>query len=345
MRRRFPSRNHSGAVASVELSRGGYTVVQVLVVVAILGLLAALTLSAVQQARGALRRADCGNRLRQIALANASYEAAFGWFPAHSYLVGSVHPSGHYDEDGRPLHFVTKISGMTNLLPYLDRGDLYDQLRSLEVAWGQPLYGQPVTAFRCPADPRRLQGGGNCNYRMNGGSTANLGHWLRADTAPAPNGPFRIGTSMRPGQVVGGLSHTAGFSERLLGDGDDHVVDPIRDALWVGSPQALSDADGELLRCAAVKPIAEPNRHCSTHGLSWLVIGLNHTAYNHVDTPMADRTDCLEGELSTASYGTATATSGHGDGVNVALLDGGVRWVGASIDRSLWRTSGSVTTD
>ena len=62
-------------------SRFGFTVIELLVVIGIIGILFALALPAVQSAREAARRIDCSNRLRQLTLATHLHHDARGYFP------------------------------------------------------------------------------------------------------------------------------------------------------------------------------------------------------------------------------------------------------------------------
>ena len=68
----------------VETPRDGFTLVELLVVITIIGILIALLLPAVQQAREAARRAQCMNNMAQIGIALHNYEAAHEVFPPGS---------------------------------------------------------------------------------------------------------------------------------------------------------------------------------------------------------------------------------------------------------------------
>jgi prepilin-type N-terminal cleavage/methylation domain-containing protein/prepilin-type processing-associated H-X9-DG protein len=97
--------------------RAGFTLVELLVVITIIGILIALLLPAVQAAREAARRMQCGNNLKQIALAVHGFAEQNGCFPQGEFgsEVGGVHNTG--------------AMWSAFVIPFLEQQALYDALK------------------------------------------------------------------------------------------------------------------------------------------------------------------------------------------------------------------------
>jgi len=114
--------------APVGRGDSGFSLVELLVVIGIIGILVALTLPAIQMAREAARRSQCSNNLKQLVLASHQFHEAYGRFPP-GYLgpkpqgIGSPEQWGGWG--GRQW-----VSCLVFLLPYLEMNALYRQMDS-----------------------------------------------------------------------------------------------------------------------------------------------------------------------------------------------------------------------
>jgi prepilin-type N-terminal cleavage/methylation domain-containing protein/prepilin-type processing-associated H-X9-DG protein len=96
--------------------RSGFTWVELLVVIVIIGVLVALLLPATECARESARRVQCMNNQKQIALAMLNYEAKHGCFPGYVNRVG---------EDAKGATILG--SWVVSLFPYMEQGKLWKE--------------------------------------------------------------------------------------------------------------------------------------------------------------------------------------------------------------------------
>jgi len=131
-----------------QTNRAGFTLVELLAVIAIIGLLIGLLLPAIQSAREAARRTQCTNNLKQFGLAFLNFESQNKAFPA-----------GLSAELQGPLTTVKKghMHGvMIDLLPFLEEGGIdaqYDHREMFYSPVNAAAITQPLSIALCPSSP------------------------------------------------------------------------------------------------------------------------------------------------------------------------------------------------
>ncbi len=130
----------------------GFTLVELLVVITIIGMLMALLMPAVQAARESARKAKCMNHQKQVSLAALNFEACNGRFPGFKNALNG-----------------SDVSWVVMLFPYLDRAKLWESWANLPA--GDPGEKKPVyiKVLVCPSDPGEALSAGDapCSYVCN----------------------------------------------------------------------------------------------------------------------------------------------------------------------------------
>lgn len=286
--------------------RGGVTLVELIVVIAVLGLLAALLLPAVQYARESSRRLECSSRLRQLGLAFHTYHDTHAVLP----------PVGR------------DVSPQRRLLPFA----------GVEFVWNPT--ASPAL-LRCPSDG---QSPSAINFAINAGivdpvSGQPAGGICASDYFPLRLSDVTDGTSTtcafsewiagrgdnRPDPLIGvfGVPNADRSEPRSLIFG---IVLPPRTAVSYVQAEQLCDATD-----VATAPVYENSR-----GMIWARTSLQeHILYLHILAP--NRPSCFYPSQVAGNV----PSSQHARGVNCVFVDGHVRFVSENIDRQVWRSLGT----
>jgi prepilin-type N-terminal cleavage/methylation domain-containing protein/prepilin-type processing-associated H-X9-DG protein len=336
----------------------GFTLIEMLVVIAIIGVLAALLLPAVQMAREAARRVRCTNNLKQLGLASANYESAYSIIPMFEPSWSTTSENGLF-------------SGFARLLPFLEQDGLYNEVNFSLPGSDVPAAGGDVavlenrtaaqmklTVFLCPSDGqpnRRVPDMGDNSYCANYGVPQivvnHVNGYASVAFIPPPSAPagfFRNQSAVvKNKSFVDGFSKTAAFSERLMNPGAVLPrLDPRR--LYYELVRPASQADWKLPILADICHAAAATVDYSDRlGGSWLS---GDARFGNMFTVLMTPNSKSCSDVSSAGgFGLyfasgdtgVTPSSNHPGGVNVAMADGSVQWIGDSIDRQAWWAMGT----
>ncbi len=159
------------------MQRRGFTLVELLVVIAIIGILIGMLLPAVQQVREAGRRIQCGNNLRQSAIALLNFESANMKFPS-GHLVNhewffhelDVAPGGYREDIDSPQRRFCNFlnppndgmfwSWMVRVAPFMEVDNITALANLEECPWwqlqenGKTVNSISVPTYICPSETR-----------------------------------------------------------------------------------------------------------------------------------------------------------------------------------------------
>ncbi len=338
-------------------ARPGFTLVELLVTITVIGILIALLLPAVQSARESARRMQCTNNLKQIGLALHNYHLANGAFPCGDQ--GRKYPGGRWLGWG-----CWPMGTLPYLLPFLEQGTVYDRIdftidpcndgdygtQNLYFSGNGPAFRQRISSLLCPSDGQSFQphisgplvaGFGLTSYQANFGTKWNYQN--------VSDGPFFILSATRLASISDGTSHTAAFSEHAQRSDDVSRINStfhLRDFFQRPTDTSANQLDLEQWCEAQGRQSSLTYAHQGTLYF-W---SIDHRGYRHVLRP--NHCYCYEYRGGTEHvYGPSVGhyphfvnppTSLHPGGVNVLLCDGSVGFVIETIDESTWRGLGTI---
>jgi prepilin-type N-terminal cleavage/methylation domain-containing protein len=236
----------------------GFTLVELLVVIAVIGMLTALLLPAIQASREAARRMNCSSNLKQIGIGLHMHHDARRQLPAG--WQGRNLTTGMPDPLGEP-----GWGWAVGILPYLEEGSIANYVcpnRSIAASENAQARVQTIALFRCPTDrgrdtftwkPDRPPSGGWTNLDL---ATANyVGVFGTQDIhicgqlAPGQqcvsDGVFYHNSAVTFQQITDGLSRTFMVGER---------ASKLEYSTWVGAPPGDECAPGLVLGSASYPP-------------------------------------------------------------------------------------------
>jgi prepilin-type N-terminal cleavage/methylation domain-containing protein/prepilin-type processing-associated H-X9-DG protein len=276
------SRNYSSLKA-----RRAFTLVEVLVVIAIIGLLLALILPAIQKVREAANRMSCANKLKQLALACHNFESATTRFPSSGGI-----------RQGAPVG--PTCGWAFQILPHIE-GQSLQQLSLKDLS----AVGLPGGLGECPSKPGPRvfnQWGNSWTAKMT--DYAGGGLWEDGSIS-------RSATGWRAANVTDGLSNTLLIAEKQINLAQANLGRNNTDDDY--GPYASWDHD--CIRSTNDPPAPDYNGKVSA-GNDW-----------------DQYTD----------WGMYRFGSSHPGGLNVAFMDGSVRFVNFNINPATWKGMGTIS--
>ncbi|MFM7151150.1 MAG: DUF1559 domain-containing protein [Gemmataceae bacterium] len=285
--------------------RSGFSVFELMVVIAIIAILIALLLPAIQKARQAATRVQSANNLKIIGLAMHNYYSAYNKLPP--------------GVDGNNL------SGLCYLLPFIEQDNLYrmmDFKKGLTDDANAKVRIMRVREFINSNDPAPVMGVGiefgPTNYMLSAGSKTSL---------EDNDGVFYQSSAIRFNQITDGTSNTAMAVETLRGDGQKTATSPARQHVLLKKEDLK-----ELKETSGVEDFGANKNIAGNRGSSWMD-GRFLQATCSLNRAVND-------EKPDVDCGGAGGYSGPRtmiNGVSLLMGDGSVRFLTTKVSLDVWK--------
>lgn len=311
--------------------RQAFTLIELQVVIAIIAILVALLLPAVQNAREAARRTQCRNNLKQIGLSLHNYHDTFQRFPI-----------GARSHQGRLPVWTIGPSWLVGILPYVDQTPLYNLFDMNSDNNGFPVVAAPmgstngaiangvvISVYACPSSPLPLMGANGAFMHQ---QAAYVGISGTTDDDGFPATRVSECCSRTQGQIGGdGVlvpNHSVRMSELSDGTSNVMVVGEASNYAWNDSGQRVR-VDGSFPNSwiTGTSAVGAPPEYKAAFGTS-VPSSFNITTVRWPpNAPFG-----LPGAEIQGRGPNNPMTSAHTGGVQVLLGDGSVRFVSDNLE-------------
>lgn len=321
-------------MAAVHRPPKAFTIVELLVVVAIIATLVALLVPAVQAAREASRRIACGNTLKQLGLANLVHVESRRVFPpgGRGYGICLKAPDQAYRADTR----IQNINGLVYLLPGIEHASLFSRL-AMTAALGNynARTGRPLASPDAAAS-------GNAAV-----STERLSMLL----CPSDGGVSTIPAGhpdYSPEAAVDGTSRAAKSSYEFVSSCKDAQYNNFWRSVAPGSryifgqnstttPAMITDGAGKTLMMGERTLMTRNGEHATGNWAyrGYLQVGIDPVGTFNVTHPPTGLNIWRYDDQPPVTGVRASwyvASSQHPDGVNFVMADGAVRFMREDVD-------------
>ena len=329
--------------------RRGFTLIEILVVIAIIAILIGLLLPAVQKVREAANRSKCLNNLKQLGLACNHYHATYGTFPPGDNGAG--------DQD--------KGSWLFLVLPYMEQENLYKEVTAVGMtsAVNAGLIPKKLPFTRCPSEGWSADDPRYSNYIGSSGPQCNYGNCgtdifqrycngqdvqgAPPDVPPPPLDPLTYpgydpsvtwGNTSNPRLLRGmfgrGPGGAASGPKIRIGD----VTDGTSNTIFIG--ETLVE-QAEFLRFGYAPGWAGYNtvsQGQTIQPINYPILPTDKTAFDSncaTGCPNGDPTHCIMNWHVTWGF-----KSNHSGGALFCFVDGSVHFLSQNIDHQVYQYLG-----